>query len=183
VKKIFVQNSFVSNDSNIRTLPLGLENLRWGMNGSKKLFQSHLDEDSKIRKVMIGPFSNTHPERPLITDYFRSNNGPWDVFDGYFKPTDLSKIARRYRYVACIRGNGVDTHRIWETLYRGNFPIVKLDGWSSSLVQFKLPIIFIEDWTSEFLKQALQIGNEMPCFSPRSLEPLWTSYWRKEIKS
>ena len=31
----------------------------------------------------------------------------------------------RYKYVLCPEGNGIDTHRFWETIYAGSIPVSK----------------------------------------------------------
>ena len=53
-------------------------------------------------------------------------------------------LMRKTLFVPCPRGNGLDTHRIWEALYLGAIPVVlnsdrfaALEGW---------PILFIEEW-------------------------------------
>ena len=33
---------------------------------------------------------------------------------------------KQYRFVACPRGNGVDTHRLWETIYLGSTPVITI---------------------------------------------------------
>jgi hypothetical protein len=37
---------------------------------------------------------------------------------------DDASSSRRYKYVICPRGNGIDTHRVWEALYLGVVPVV-----------------------------------------------------------
>ena len=182
VRKIYIQNSFISNNSSIETLPIGIENLRWGINGKKKFLHNILTDSKKEKKVMIGPFGNTHPLRSEVVEKFRNLAGAWDVFDGYRKPTDLAGISSNYRYIACVRGNGVDTHRLWETLYRVNFPIVKIDDWSTSLSKLNLPIIFVKDWSPDDLEQAVSQGDKLEAFNPHELKPLWIEYWTEQIQ-
>jgi hypothetical protein len=81
-----------------------------------------------------------------------------------------------------VRGNGVDTHRLWETLYRGNFPIVKIDDWSTSLSKLNLPIIFVKDWSPDDLEQAVSQGDKLEAFNPLELKPLWIEYWTEQIQ-
>jgi hypothetical protein len=47
--------------------------------------------------------------------------------------------------VACPAGEGVDTHRFWETLYLGSVPIV-LRGQLSAMYE-NLPVIQLNAWT------------------------------------
>jgi hypothetical protein len=39
-------------------------------------------------------------------------------YENYIK--ELSK----YRFCLCLRGNGIDTHRFWESLYLGVIPVI-----------------------------------------------------------
>lgn len=50
----------------------------------------------------------------------------------------------RHRFVLCPPGNGVDTHRMWETLLAGAIPVVRR---SSAMEPFaELPILFVDDF-------------------------------------
>ena len=87
---------------------------------------------------------------------------------------------RHSRFVLCPRGNGIDTHRLWETLYLGSIPIVKNHP---ALDNFKeLPILWIDDWndvTEDFLhKEYDRIMN-----IEWNLEKLTFGYWAEKIKS
>ena len=72
----------------------------------------------------------TYPhERQLIQNMFQSKSWvtcgtPVDTLEGR---KEFLKDIRNHEFVLCPRGNGVDTHRLWETLYMGSIPIVKND--------------------------------------------------------
>ena len=89
---------------------------------------------------------------------------------------------RQYEYVAAVRGNGVDTHRIWEALYRGSIPVVHRDAWSESLLNLGLPFELIEEWTPESLVRILEQGPRKR-FMSADVESLWMPYWQNLIKS
>jgi|AP92_2_1055481.scaffolds.fasta_scaffold04136_3 hypothetical protein len=81
-----------------------------------------------------------------------------------------------HKFVLCPRGNGVDTHRLWMTLYLGSIPIVRME---KVLEPFKhLPILFVNDWneiTPDFLKKKYEeIHNKKYDFSVLTM-----SYWKK----
>jgi hypothetical protein len=66
------------------------------------------------------------------------------VFKKRITAQTVHKLMRKTLFVPCPRGNGLDTHRIWEAIYLGAIPVVlnsdrfaALEGW---------PILFIEDW-------------------------------------
>lgn len=85
---------------------------------------------------------------------------------------------RNHKFVLCPRGNGTDTHRLWETLYMGSIPIViktvALDEFTD------LPILFIEHWdiiNEEFLhKKYEEISS-----AKWNMEKLKFDYWKNKI--
>ena len=52
---------------------------------------------------------------------------------------------RTANFVVCPRGNGLDTHRVWETLYVGGFPIVKRVPMMEVLTA-GLPVWTVDAW-------------------------------------
>ncbi|MFZ4388036.1 MAG: hypothetical protein ACOYOI_07715 [Chthoniobacterales bacterium] len=84
----------------------------------------------------------------------------------------------RHRFVLCPPGNGVDTHRMWETLLAGAIPVVKR---SQAMQPFSsLPILFVDDFqevTKEFLEKAtreIEIPKELPSVMKES-------FWEERI--
>lgn len=61
---------------------------------------------------------------------------------------------RNHTFSLCPRGNGLDTHRLWESLYMGAIPVVRRHFGLSEFSD--LPICWIDDWsqvTPEFLEE------------------------------
>jgi hypothetical protein len=102
----------------------------------------------------------------VIGTYPHERQMVWNMFQGKSWVTTGTSIAsldgrktfleeiRNHSFVLCPRGNGVDTHRLWETLYMGSIPIVRKDiahsGWTD------LPIVFVDSWeevTEDFLRK------------------------------
>jgi hypothetical protein len=52
---------------------------------------------------------------------------------------------REFDLIPCPVGNGIDTHRIWETLYMGGIPVVKRHPIFVQMLA-NLPVIFIDGW-------------------------------------
>ena len=182
VRALFLQNSFISDNRTIFTIPIGLENLRWGVNGHPGLLRK-VNLESAASEILFGPFGKTHPIRKKVYEDFTYNTGPWRVLPSIrINADDYSRIAREYRYIAAVRGNGIDTHRLWESLYRGIFPIVQRDSWSLSLQDLGLPIQYLDNWS---VREVSDLYDQLPkySFDPRSLEALWMPYWEKKIKS
>lgn len=180
VKHLFLQNSYISDNQLISTLPIGIENLRYGVNGLPWLMGPGQDS-VKINKVLMGPFGLTHPDRISAFKLFSTENEAVDLVSERTTPRAFAQTMRSYKFVAAIRGNGVDTHRLWESLYRGAFPILKDDPWSRSLTKYELPLEIVQDWTLGEMERILATTPSQ--FAPSNIESLWWPYWRKLIDS
>jgi hypothetical protein len=181
-QRFYLQNSFISNNKDIFTLPIGIENLSIGINGLPKNLTATLDWKEKSKQILVGPISPTHRDRMDLIAVAESQKGAFVLKKENISPSSFAKTMEKYRYIACPRGNGVDTHRFWETLYRGSIPIVLRNSWSQSLEHFKVPMIIINTWQEaeeaiEDFEQSVRVRN------PRSLDVLWIDYWQKVFKS
>jgi hypothetical protein len=175
----FLQNSFISDSENIFTLPIGVENLRWGLNGSPKLLRNQ--NNQRKNKVLIGPFGKTHSQRDHVNQIFSKEKGPWDFYQGYITPQNFNQLSSEYRYIACVRGNGEDTHRLWETMYRGIIPVLLRNKWSESLNDLKLPLALVNSWEPKELYRIVEELSELS-FNPTEIESLWMPYWIKKFR-
>lgn len=94
-------------------------------------------------------------------------------FDGYL--SDLTS----HKFSLCPRGNGIDTHRLWESLYARTVPVVKYHPAHRSFRD--LPILFVDDWsivTEDFLNSEYE--RMASCKWDYSM--LRASWWEKEFK-
>ena len=178
LKAIFLQNSFVSDQKLIYTLPIGLENARYSSNGRTRLFSNSLTT-SKLNKVLVGPFGNTHSERiPLME--MRSDISRHCIGERVNTKNHLRNLDS-FKYVACPRGNGVDTHRVWESMYRGAIPVLVRNPWSQSLFDFGFPIILLDSWN-----EISHVINKDSLLNPSQIRNspfLWMPSWEKLIFS
>jgi hypothetical protein len=177
LKRLYLQNSFICDDKRIRTLPIGVENLRHAMNGFPHLLRSKVDFVRKANKILIGPFGNTHSERESLARITSSSE--LVLSKDRLNVKEYAKFAATFRFVACPRGNGVDTHRVWETLYRGSIPIVIRNDWSNSLDYLGLPVIKVSSWDKdELLNVIAQYSKNLPEKST-NLDFLWAGTWKQ----
>ena len=51
---------------------------------------------------------------------------------------------RRHKFCICPRGNGIDTHRIWEALYLGCVPVIVRADWTPAYSE--LPLLILPTW-------------------------------------
>lgn len=137
----------------------------------------------EIKNLVYMNFSvGTYPsERQPVWDAFVDK--PW-VTVGTHVPTLEGRTAfltdlRNHSFVLCPRGNGVDTHRLWETLYMGSIPIVRKDVAHSDWTD--LPILFVSSW-DEVTEDRLRAEEVRIRSSTWNLKKLHVGYWIESIR-
>lgn len=182
VQLLLLQNSSISNNAIIKTLPIGLEDLHLGRSGLKK-YHKHTDAVTNVRKIWVPPMSNTNPiRRPMIIECM---NRPeiFDISIGLMHEEEYYRMSKNYRFILCLEGNGYENHRIWETLYQGSFPVLLKTRWSKSLEYLNLPLLLIDsigEVSTEVLDEFYIINKG---FSAKDKENLWIPYWQRLVLS
>ena len=185
-KKWFVVNNF-STQTNVTSLPLGVTNYCDDspihlIYGDNSMFFDTMREQKKYTTLAYMNFNiNTFPaERNLVWNSFKDE--PW-VKTGSIENTSEGRL--RYmndiyssKFCICPRGNGLDTHRLWESLYLKTIPIVIYHTHFKNMTD--LPILFINDW-SEVTEEFLNIKYEEMSKKEYNLEKLKMSYWENAI--
>jgi|LauGreDrversion4_2_1035121.scaffolds.fasta_scaffold275706_2 hypothetical protein len=186
--KIFCINRCNKNE-NTFGLPLGITNdcddsLLHKIYGNKEIMIEVINQniDKSNLSYMNFNISNYPIERQFVFDKFKNEN--WVVIGDIGTSLD-SRIKflqdiKSSKFVFCPRGNGVDTHRIWESLYMGSIPIVIYE--ETHHLFNDLPILFIKDWseiTEEFLNEKYDEYNKKSW----NLEKLKIEYWTNFIKN
>lgn len=159
-------------------IPIGIANYCWPHGHAETIKIVRERRLPKVHLVHMNISVGTYPqERGFVFNQFSS-------MPSCYRP-DAKPFMRFLADVASAkfevapRGNGLDTHRLWESLYLGTIPIVKtssLDGLYEGL-----PVLVVQDWaevTEEFLAKKYEE------FSKRTfnLEKLSMDYWAKEIE-
>jgi hypothetical protein len=124
----------------LRPFPLGIANPRWPHGDSATL---KLVQRANLPKTNLFDASYDVGTFPPARECCREQTGiapaPRRDFEQY-----LTGLASSYFCIA-PRGNGIDTHRVWEALYLRTVPVV-----TRSLVaehHGDLPIIVVDDWS------------------------------------
>lgn len=150
-------------------------------------------QDATIEKLRNNPkdtrtiyctwnYINNPPKRTGILKILRDNNIKyiWDRFgaeegEGHYKNwKDYCDTSSRYKFSISPEGNGFDSHRTWDALYMGCFPIVLKHP--TFKCASNLPLIQINNWnelTYDLLDSYLDKEYNM--------EQLNMSYWTKYI--
>ena len=127
------------------------------------------------------PDTNDVVRRSLWESYKRAEIGGWATrASGEKNPAAYALDLAAHHFVLCPPGNGIDTHRLWETLYAGSVPVVLRDD---ALASFRdLPILFVESLAGldrSFLENHL---SSMRQRETPVLDKLFLPYWRGEIE-
>jgi hypothetical protein len=148
------------------SIPIGIENTQW----------FNHDIFHKVRKLNIQKTKNiyfffnlnTHHSRHECFNKLKSKlewNSKLDK-ENYFK--ELAS----HKYAICPRGNGLDTHRIWECLYLNVIPIVI----ESDFINIdNLPIIILKDWNQ------LDNLDKLNSFNSQKISKLTLDYYKDVI--
>tara|TARA_B100000700_G_C14986982_1_gene829336 strand:+ start:717 stop:1718 length:1002 start_codon:yes stop_codon:yes gene_type:complete len=182
IKKWYALNSDYLND-NLIPLPLGVAN---EYSYKKNIIKNQLPKELKIDRyekkenlVYINFTESTnYKERSWIKDYFSSYT--WAIVeDSELSIKEYIDKIKKTTFVICPWGNGVDSHRIWETLSLGSIPIVKKHLTFKNLSE--LPILFVNDFKEINEKMLI---NYLSDFGKRdfNLDLLTSDYWGDYIK-
>jgi hypothetical protein len=174
---------------NLIAIPLGITNdcddsPIHRIYGNTKVMVEAVSEPRIIKNTVYMNFqTHTCPsEREPVYNMFKDKS--W-VTLGQVENTLRGRLTflrdiRSHKFVLCPRGGGVDTHRLWETLYMCSIPIVKRHV---ALNDFgDLPICWINDWsevTPEFLESEYKRITE----ATWNIEKLKFSYWERLVQT
>ncbi len=161
VLKIYACNALYNNDQ-IIPFPIGLQR-QIGTNDHRLEIMKEIVEKDEKREpnklLYINCGIERNPERqPLLK--FESNSWCTTRFDKdskffpYERYNEFLSELRDHKFVACPKGHGYDTHRIWETLYMRRVPVMLDDPYFRRLLD-GFPVLFILDWsiiTKEYLE-------------------------------
>ena len=122
IKKVYSQNPDY-NSPKVNLLPIGLANSMWPhgnlLEFYKTMKNTYMLKKSKNIYININP--GTFSYRKTIIDILQSNN--WTLSASKPYKDYLYELSSHY-FCLCVRGNGIDTHRFWESLYLGVIPVI-----------------------------------------------------------
>jgi hypothetical protein len=167
----------------LKSIPIGLENSIWFTDINKKgKILDKINENKNIKNYLyINHNIRTFPQ-DRNEPYQIFKNKEWVTMVNGFNGQNFNQYLDsiyNHKFVLAPRGNGIDTHRLWECLYLGAIPITKKIINSSFYED--LPICFVDKWsdiTEDFLnKEYERITN-----TRWDLEKLNFDYWKNKIK-
>jgi hypothetical protein len=181
-KTCFSTNMIIEK-KNFYNIPIGLENLKYNKFylGNKSLIKNNISSAKKQASIIYG-FSMTHKERFKYISVLKKNKlclhtYGWNNFI-------YRKILSRYMFVFCPRGNGYDTHRIWEAFHLKTVPILIKDKFNSFYEKNDFPVIMIDeidDINFFSTKKLIELYDSLKIkFYNKKIYP---KYWKNFIKN
>ena len=171
----FGQNADIPSWKKVHPLPIGLANNMWP-HGNKKIMddiRSQSFEKKHLAYLNIKAFTYGK-ERNTVTSFFKNKTYCYKSSNKKYKEY-LIDIAES-KFTISPRGNGLDTHRLWEALYLGSIPVVKTSVLDS--LYKDLPVLIINDW-NEVTEEYLNENYELMKRKTYNLDKLNISYWHK----
>ena len=141
-------------DSRIESIPLGLQNLNWRWDGNIQSNPSTYTQfkDREKSKEILASFSidNNPLERTGCVKAAKKINADFRMFQRQDRQNesyvlDYFDQVSQYKFVLCPWGVGIDTHRLWESLYLGSIPITRYHKVYREFQDY--PIVFLNDWS------------------------------------
>lgn len=177
VRVWFAQNADVR-DGRLIPIPIGLERDRWFPHLRKKEVILTLPAVEKTGLLYLNFNPCTHWARPALYEMLW-----WGTVEPRHNGIDFLHYAqqiKRHKFVLCPDGNGMDTHRTWEALYLGSYPIVQRHVFTEEFAKV-LPLLVVDDW-NEITEQFLYSKYEDFASKEWHWEALKINYWENLIK-
>jgi len=150
VLQIFGVNALY-NDDRITPFPFGLQRQMNADDKRLEIILENLDKSVEPKKLLyLNMGIGRNPERePLkkfeTNDWVTTRFDEQSKFFPYSKYQDFLDELRDHKFIACPPGHGMDTHRIWETLYMKRVPIVKRHPYFEKLLE-GFPVLWVDNW-------------------------------------
>lgn len=185
----FAQNPII-NEPRLFAIPIGLMNKKWHKYPRFNLMMEEKKKNIKPTKLLLLSFSinNNKDKRKkcansFINKTYVTNNVVYRMkhFLGDVKEYDRKffNIMLDHLFIACHEGHGIDTHRFWETLYMGRYPVVLHNRVNDAFRD--LPVLILNKW-EDFEKEYL-IFLERIKKKKFSYKKLTQEYWIDRINN
>jgi len=184
VRSWLAQNATVSHPR-LHPVPIGVANSMWP-HGDIRALARAMRRAQRNRREPLSLFTqfnaSTHPSRAAAADALRANF-PRRVVDSTpsLRWRQYLKRLAAHQFSACPRGNGIDTHRIWESLYLGVIPVVERSALSEHWRGCGMPLVLIDEWTEVTPERLSHEADRLD--APWDPKPLQVSTYRSAVEA
>lgn len=152
VLQVYAVNAVYNNDQ-ITPFPFGLQRQMNPDDNRLGVMKSYVYRDEKRganKLFYINMGIGRNPERaPLAefkdNDWVTTRFNESSKFFPYSKYTDFLEELWNHKFIACPPGHGMDTHRIWETMYMRRVPVIKEHPYFRKLLA-GFPVLYVNNW-------------------------------------
>ena len=187
--KLWICQNKNINHTKLLSIPIGITNydepnseIHKIIGNTNRLYNISIESKNVLNLVYLNITSKNYPqERLKILSLYKNKN--WVTYETPNQSNNghenfLRKI-KHHKFIFAPRGNGIDTHRLWEALYLNTIPIVKKCIGMEDF--YHLPILFVDEWdniTEEFLNKKYDEINS----KKYDLNIITIDYWNKLLK-
>ena len=144
-EKIYAINMRGAN--NLATaLPIGLESPSYRSGGRLRDFKDlpRIDTASRVFSFLVAWNDSTNVlKRRLAKNAFLGVEQSF-IASGRLPAQVVHRLMRKSLFVPCPSGNGLDTHRVWESIYLGAVPIIQKEDSFAAIRDW--PVLIVDSW-------------------------------------
>lgn len=170
--------------NNIYQIPIGLENRSYLKNGLLSHFKKkNISLNQKLDKIYCSFNFSTNENRINIFNTVKDHE--LIIFSRFKDHKNFIKDLSNYKFNICPVGNGVDTHRFWESLMVGSIPIVEDSLFIQNFKNHKIPMLVLQDWNkiNSYGVKELNLFYEQNKEKLEQNQYLLAEYWLNFISS
>lgn len=162
----------------LQPVPIGIANEKW-KHGDKKILINTIKTETKKNYLCYCNFdvSTNFTERTKILNIIKDKKFI-NHQTNKLQFSEYLETLKEYKYVISPPGNGIDCHRIWESLYLGTIPIVQKH---LSLNYFTdLPILFVDSF-EEITEKMLNDEDLYDRIKSKNKEKIYFKFFKQQI--
>jgi len=124
ISRWFAVNASIAK-KDLFAIPFGFANSHYKKNLNPEKFEHNVKSTKKDNLIYINynPNTNFFERQKIINAYKDDENFVIKSSDSSLQ--EYREDLKKYKFVLCPSGNGLQTHRLWEALYFGSIPVVK----------------------------------------------------------
>lgn len=180
----FSQNLNIEKTDKISPLPIGFENQRFRNNGKiDNLIKASKFDYIKKEEIFSSFNINTNFKiRSSIMNNIKTNDSiSFNTYDDNLKY--LEELSR-FDFNLCPPGNGLDTHRVWESILVNTYPIVQINNLSVNFFNMGVPLILNNNFENISKTEISEIKEEINLKKYKnSVKFIQFNYWWDLISS
>lgn len=124
IKHVYTQNINIPINKKVSFLPIGIANSMWNHGNLLEFYEvlKNTYKNKKEKSIYVNINPSTYAYRSDILNNIKKNDN-FTLSSGKPYKEYLEELSKHY-FCLCVRGNGIDTHRMYESLYLGVIPVL-----------------------------------------------------------